>query len=338
MRTTLLPDEAGKRDFEVSRMVKSLCLLAFCILTSCATSWRKQDCIVKPLGSSEFEGVKVLIEGGRAEEAIQRLKEVRQNPKDAKASGAWHYLLGRAYLSAQKPDEAVQAFRQAKDLLPESSVVLNDMGVALFRAGFFDEACATFGALHARFPDDLELTMNLLVAHSMCNLGASALDKAAELAKKHHDNFLVQFNTAFIAFVVMDYETAQFYFRRALALRSGDKQALLGLLYACLGANDLQCASEASKEAVMRYPQDPYCLAGKAMVLEASNDRQGAIDALSKAVSLDPNCALCHYNLGRIAEVVGNKALAVQSFEHYLRLTGSKDIQVQQRLLLLRSR
>jgi Flp pilus assembly protein TadD len=88
----------------------------------------------------------------------------------------------------------------------------------------------------------------------------------------------------------------------------------------------------------MRYPQDPYCLAGKAMVLEASNDRQGAIDALSKAVSLDPNCALCHYNLGRIAEVVGNKGLAVQSFEHYLRLTGSKDIQVQQKLLLLRSR
>jgi Flp pilus assembly protein TadD len=333
-----LPYEVDERDDEVMRVGKRWFLLSMCLVISCTQAWRKNDCIVKVLGMKAFENVKTLIEGGRAEEAIQNLKELAQNPKDAKASGAWHYLLGRAYLGAQRFEDAVQALRQAKDYLPESNVVLNDLGVALVRAGYFEEGCATLGALHARFPNDLELTMNLLVAHAMCNLGASALDKATELAKKYEEDFFVQFNTAFIALTVKDYQTAQYHFRKALALRSGDKQGLLGLVYACLGANDLECAKEASKEAMMRYPQDPYCLAGKAMVLEASNDRQGAIDALSRAVSLDPACALCHYNLGRIAEVVGNRGLAVQSFEQYLRLTGSKDTQVQQRLLLLRSR
>lgn len=338
MRTTLLPDEVDKGDYKVSGRRKTCLLLSLCIFASCTYHWRKNDCITKVLGKKEFEGVKVLIEGGRTEEAIERLKEIRQNPKDAKASGAWYYLLGRAYLGAQKFEDAVQSLRRAKELVPESNVVLNDFGVALLRAGYYDEACATFGTLHARFPDDLELTINLLVAQGMCNLGTSALDKATELAKTHENNFLVQFDTAFIALGMKDYQTAQFHFRRALALRSGDKQALLGLLYACLGANDIQCAQNVSEEALARYPQDPHCRAGKAMVMEASNDRQGAIDELSKAVSLDPGCAMCYYNLGRIAEAVGDKNLAVQSYERYLKLTGAKDTQVQQRLLLLRSR
>ncbi len=86
---------------------------------------------------SLFNSSRVLIEDGKASEALPRVEEIlSQNP----GSGEGYRLLGRTQYALGKVDEAIDAYHQALAIDVNDVWAMNNLGLILIQQGRFEEA------------------------------------------------------------------------------------------------------------------------------------------------------------------------------------------------------
>ncbi|HVX60436.1 MAG TPA: tetratricopeptide repeat protein [Pirellulales bacterium] len=106
---------------------------------------------------------------------------------DSSRGDVWR-LLGAAYHSLRRRDEAIESFRRSLELKPDCTETRNSLAVALAELGRFDEATAEFRRAIALRPSDAELRFNFGLAlknHGRAAEAVAAWRVALELNPAH---------------------------------------------------------------------------------------------------------------------------------------------------------
>lgn len=296
--------------------IRLLTLVLLCMaLTACGGPWRQTEAQDLGLEGNAFDRVRFMLSGGRVIEASQSLSEL---PVTLRETPQWAYLMGRTQLLSGHADRAVGYLEDAHRRLPDSGIVLNDLAVALVRAGRASHALPLLDGLLAAHPEDPDLRLNQAVALQASGRNADAQEALSRLSRERPDWFHARFNLGLAALANGDAQTAVFEFRQAARLKSGDRDVLLGLAAACTRFQDPVCSEQAIREAISRFPEDPRVLLGWGNHREEAGQLEEARQSMGKATQVDPDCADCWYGLGRIQEKLGDSKAAARSYRRHL--------------------
>ena len=213
----------------------------------------------------------VLWETGRLDEAAARLREaVAKDPKKVSA----RHRLGRLLIFQGKADEAVAELTKASELEPHSIEVLLDLGRAL-------EAVGNPAKAEASYRLALEIPPEVPLAHYLLGTLLARNGKRQEAAEH-----IALYQRAF------DKEQENRY-------RSGARQAEVNLGWTRLKEKRLDEALAQFR----RWPDDVEALKGAAQALSELGRHGEAVEALERALLLDPDNRSLRYALDREREL-----------------------------------
>jgi len=232
--------------------------------------------------------------------------------------------LGLRYLNEGRVDEAIEEFKKALELVPDSAYMISNLGTAYMKAGQFDEALKMFRKAVDLEPGTAAHHANLgglLLDMKQYAAAARQLETAVELdpgtSEAYSNLGLALYRTGRAREAVEQY-------RKALDLDDGALSTHLNLGIACWDLEDYACAGlelDRTFELDRAYRQNPK------LVLAAgiSHYKQGRIDKaeihLENALSLNQNIPQAHYYLALIAADRGDTATAVRHLEAELRIS-----------------
>ena len=210
----------------------------------------------------------VLLNRGRQEEAISAMRErLRAAPED-KESWLW---LGRAYVRAHRPEDAVEAFDEAAELEKDEHARALIHSERALAAGDGASAAALLESAIARRPPDARALE--LLAHALLSQGRHTQAEAALGA--------------------------------ALALQP-DSLALHGAWCALLTATrGFEAARAAYLEALLRFPAQALLHYNYGVLCSRNGRKDIALDAYARAASLDPDLHLARLNLALDLFILG---------------------------------
>lgn len=102
--------------------------------------------------------------------------------------------------------------------------------------------------------------------------------------------------------------------------QSEEGNVLLGIIYTNSAKKDFTKAQNYYKEAQKINPKSVEALLGLAYINFEKNNVETALDLYSKVTKLDPNNGYAHKQLGYTYKLMGQGALAVESFNTYLQI------------------
>jgi len=297
-------------------------ILVGLFIIGCGGSWRQTEADRLGLDNGPFASIRVMLRGGRSIEARQSLAGL---PINLRETPQWSYLMGRTLMLNGDADGAIGYLEDAHRRMPGSTIVQNDLAVALIRAGRAGHAVPLLENLVAAHPKDRDLLLNRAVALTAVGRAALAQESLSRLARRFPDWFDARFDLALAALGNNDAQTAVFEFRQAERLKPGDRDTLLGLAVACARFQDPVCSEQAIRKVLGRYPEDPRVLMGWGNHQEEAGDLDGALKAYGKATQVAPDCSDCWYCLGRTADRLGDKATAVRAFKRHVETAPGED-------------
>jgi tetratricopeptide (TPR) repeat protein len=218
---------------------------------------------------------------GQIDRAAEEFKEAHDlNPKDPYAS----LNLAEANLTQQRYTAAVYYLKQALALAAPKSVAYRiemDLGVAYSENGQYGDAAEVFKKMIVQYPHSAQLHFNLATSEA------------------HHERYV---------------EAAQ-EFKRALELDPANDVTRLSLVKALLIINQVRQALPYALAYAQHKPGDAegYVVLGEAYRNLAEFHK--AVDALKKAVKLDPNSYDARYNLGFSLGRLGKTEEAIQQIQ-----------------------
>jgi tetratricopeptide (TPR) repeat protein/serine/threonine protein kinase len=231
-----------------------------------------------------------LLEQGNRDEAIARLRRaVELDETYARA----HNNLGNALVQAGKPEEAIAHCERAIALERDYAHAHTNLGCALKKLGKSDEAIAAFRRA-------IGLKANDAVAYG--NLGALLCDDK------------------------LDYPRAITAFQRAIVLEPEDAVNHYNLGNALKGHGDVNGAIAAYQKATKLKSRERdwrpalVHLNLGALLRDEKHDYDGAIAEFKKAIVLNPENAMAHYNLGRALEGKGRLDDAIDAYRKSVQL------------------
>jgi tetratricopeptide (TPR) repeat protein len=183
------------------------------------------------------EYARLLLDSGRASEAIARLEKGLGPSSDPKLYG----LLGDAYSQEKQNAQAEQAYRQAVTLNPDEPAYRQGLAQALFSEEKYDEALTQYQRLVEMDPKDPESYLRLAQIYlqkKKLDLAEADARRAEDLAP---DNLEVTYTAALIAQAQARYDDAARLLSGAIEQLTKDPSArsreprLLGALYDRLG-------------------------------------------------------------------------------------------------------
>ncbi len=232
------------------------------------------------------------LRSGRYDQATQTLEPLLGQPKAAEA----YSLLAQAKEKLQLRDQAILAYQKTTELEPGNEDYRYDNAYALLQFVSNEVAMTAFSSGARDFPKSWRMRVGLGSANFLAGEYTQAIQALLEAAKLEP--------TAKVTYY------------------------LLGKAYE--SAAEWQTAiREAFKAYLMSNPQDPwaYYHYGNMFYLEAqaesTRDYQDAKAYLKTALSLNPDFAEAHLQMGMIEQTEGRLAASVQSLEKAIRANPS---------------
>lgn len=136
------------------------------------------------------------------------------------------HRLGVVSVKLDEIDTAVKYLERAATAMPESSIVLGDLGYAYYLKGDLDEALSTLGKALERDPTDKRIINNQAVV--LGHMGKT--DECLETFRRANNEAEALANVGFVLSQRGDTENAKRYFHRALDLNPELRTAAKGLL------------------------------------------------------------------------------------------------------------
>jgi tetratricopeptide (TPR) repeat protein len=240
----------------------------------------------------------ILIENATASNRAVNIPEFINGPPDVvekiEAPATEFYRLfnvAASYEEKKQYAQAVEAWNQALQLVPDDSRALNNLGLALARAGRTEEAIVQYRR---------SLQINAASSQTNNNLGSA-------LASQGH------------------LDEAVACFQKAIELNPANAkaQANLGAAYAEMGR--LNEAIEHLQAAVDAEPGSADAQNNLGAALARAGSLEEAIPHFQKAVMLVPDSAGYRFNLGRILSARGRFQKAIEPLEAAVRLTNGQE-------------
>ncbi len=245
---------------------------------------------------------------------LERL--VKREPANAQA----RYLLGLAYVRANRYYDGARELLAAQKAWPTRADILNDLGVAyLLQQRYYESLVALQGALTVR-PNFAAAWANLgrlHIATQMPYTAATELDRAARLDPRDVET-LCDLGQA--RQQTLNLKGARDAYQRALQLRPKHVRAHVGMgqtLYAMARYDDSEAAL---RRALSLRPEEATALAALARLrierATSDADLQVARDLLLRTTRADPGAPDAWYDLGRVSLRLGQ---AKEAIDHQLR-------------------
>lgn len=189
----------------------------------------------------------------------------------------------------------------------ESSEIYNLLAWCYYQQNDFRTAAAELDKAIALDPSDESNYLDggmMLLEHHLVEAALNAADKALEVApdsyRAHRLKALAEFKRGRI-------DDAEALYAKAVALKSDDLEAIVGLATAQLDKGDTRQAEETLKAAIARYPRGAILYQAYGNLLLSGIGTSGEADSsriamlFQKAIALDGSLAEAHYGLGKIA-------------------------------------
>lgn len=254
------------------------------------------------------------LEKRRYAEAAKILEAIRdlQQP-----DAAFHDLLGSIYYALGAPQQALDEFQAAVRLEPADPDYYYKLGMVFLKNHTPTPAISIFETATKIRPDVPKLWLALGLSYYFAShIGQAEKALRESLALDPH------YQTAFVVLGDLLYQSGRADDSVDLLRKALDLQPdwylpyyYYGMIALRRGREDTNLIIEALKRAVMLNPQFPeaHFELGKAMARAGQN--QGAIEELQRSLDLDADFAQSHYELGIIYRTLGAKQRASEQFE-----------------------
>ena len=251
---------------------------------------------------------------GQCSPAAQLLNKLEEQA--AEGPGI-HFSAGLAFANCQLYPQAEESFARALDANPSNFDVLYNLGVAALEAGHAERAAGVLETALRDRPNDVDAVFALSRAYLNQDRpvdAAALLAKARKLAPRRADVVLLLAQvTARLEF----FKDAAAVYDDYLKLKPADDVARRerGFTLAC--ANQFTTAMADLNAYTRKYPRDAvgfYELA----VAKAFVDRNGALQALDHALTLDPGLIQARYTRALLNIEEEKPAAAVEDLKQYL--------------------
>lgn len=221
----------------------------------------------------------MLVATGHPEEALNLILERRI---DFERHAPMRALLGDLYVMQNEFSLASEAYREASRLAPEDMQLKIQLGIALSRAGNYQEA---IGILASCVRTNPKTSWPAYLA-----LGRAYLESGNVAAARDT-------------------------FREAVRIRPSDAEPWLWLARSALINKDFIGAREATEKVVSLTPNDASAWLLLGYICREQKEYSRSLNAFETAVRLDPADPLAHCLIGQIYETTGNRTKAVAYFE-----------------------
>jgi len=218
-----------------------------------------------------------------------------------------YYNLGVGHMKEESPD-AIDLYRQAIELDPDYPEANSNLGAMLDQRGNHEEAIQCFSKVLDAYPDDIETNINY--GNSLFNTGdiQGARRQFMKVLDLDPDNNLALNNLRIVESRLssISRDTLQekqpgneifpFASPRSEAIR------LINLSSVLLSEEKYAEAAEMLRSAIRYDDSFPQAYNNLGIALAESGDEEGAIQAFSRALELDPSNASAKSNLKRMNE------------------------------------
>ena len=243
--------------------------------------------------------------------------------KSPRRASLWRGL-GKAYVDADAPDEAIRCFDKSLELDPKDYHAWLDRGFALARANRSAEAIGDYDRAIALKPDCAEAWYNR--SNAFFNTGRPAealrdLDKAIALKPDYAEAYV---NRGLIHAAAGRYEDAVRDYDRAIAVQPDSAQAYVnrGLVFAATRRPD-----EAMRDYDKAIALDPDCVEAwynRGTAYARAGRLDAALRDLDEAIALKPDYAEAYVNRGNVClaarlydEAIGDYGKAIACDPRY---------------------
>ncbi|HEX2712120.1 MAG TPA: tetratricopeptide repeat protein [Candidatus Acidoferrales bacterium] len=253
------------------------------------------------------------LEKRRYSEAAKILETIRdlQQP-----DAAFHDLLGSIYYALGTPQQAFDEFQAAVRLQPADPDYYYKLGMVFLKNHTPSPAIPIFETATKIRPDVPKLWLGLGLSYYF----ASHLDQA-EKALRESLALDPHYQTAFVVLGDLLYQSGRADDSVDLLRKALDLQPdwylpyyYYGMIALRRGQENSSAVIEALQRAIVLNPEfpDAHFELGKAMARSGQN--QAAIKELQRSLDLDPDLAQSHYELGIIYRTLGDKPRASEQF------------------------
>ncbi|HXG67773.1 MAG TPA: tetratricopeptide repeat protein [Blastocatellia bacterium] len=207
-----------------------------------------------------------------------------QQPKDAEQ----YHRAGVGYYDSGEYEKAIEAYRQALQLNPDSTDAWYHLGMAYSSLGRYKEAVEAYSRAIRRKPDYAAAHFNL--GHAYSNL-------------KQYDNAIKAF-------------------QQAIQYEPDNLEAYFALGYAYFDSGRDEKAAATFEEAIRRKPDNPYAYFNLGLLYFPGGPHARAVDAFTQAILRDPRYAEAYYHRALAYLYMGRGDSAAGDAEIYLSLRG----------------
>jgi tetratricopeptide (TPR) repeat protein len=210
----------------------------------------------------------------------QELKDAEQAQRSASA-----------YYEAGEYEKAIEAYKRALQLSPNSEAAYYHLGMAYSSLGRYDEAVGVYNRAIRIKPDYASAHFNL--GHAYSNL-------------KHYDKAIRAF-------------------RQAIQYEPDNTEAYLALGRAYLDSGKEDKAVDAFETAIRRNPENPYAYYNLGLLYFPAGYHSSALEAFTQAITRDPRYADAYFHRAYSYLFLGRGESAASDAETYLALKGWRD-------------
>ena len=249
---------------------------------------------------------------GRYEQAVEEFKKaIELDPDSADA----HHLLGLAYLKTDTRVRALEELREAIRLRPEWVEAHYDLARAYYDFGDYKNAASSFEEAIRLRPDFFAALIDLGATYQHSGLhtkSAEVLRRAVLLRPDHLDAKVALGNALLLSAQPQEaIEVLEQVVR--LSPENALAYSLLGEAYRSLGK--FQEALTALNQALRISPEDSVALNYLGMLFESLDRQQDAMAAYKQAIAAKPDYAGAHYNLALLLLSLNDMQQAEQEYD-----------------------
>ncbi len=231
-----------------------------------------------------------------------------------------YFGLGFDQFGKGRVDEALENYKRALRLNPDSSAILKNLGDAFSKEEQFPMAIECFESALRLRPDDPDTHSNLGAALDKSGRDDEAIQQYVEALRLAPDSALAHFRLGSSLVKAGRSGEAIEHFRQAARDKSGYSEAMNNLGVALFNQGRSDEAIEQFRRVLQREPDHASTHLNLANALAARGKWAGAAEHYREAVRLKADLLDARYGLARALTRVGQRDEAIQQLKEMLRL------------------